>query len=151
MSDDTQQQSYATQMLRRVQASAAAHGHTPTNLATGLAKPDKTKHGDPVLIGQVYADLAQSVGWQPALSTARLSALWPQIVGQVAAQHSYVVEYQPDLIKIGATSDNWAVQLRLLEPTIKDKIAQVTGLGTVGNIVILPPRTAGTIRRRQGR
>lgn len=142
---------YAARLLAEVRNSAAAHGHTPTQPASPSESKSKSKHNarDPLLVGEVYAQVAQTHGWQPALSAAQLSMLWPQIVGPTAAQHSYVVHYQAGELKVGTSSDNWAVQLRLLIPTLKAKIAETVGAGVVENVVILPPVTANAVRRRQ--
>lgn len=140
-----------------MRASAQAHGYTPTQpqqpselSAGGERSTTKRKGRDPVLVGEVYQGLLQTRGWQPALSTARLAALWPQIVGEIAAQHSYIADYQQGTVKIGTTNDNWAIQLRLLEPTIKAKIDAAVGDSVIENIVILPPRRPSQNRRWAG-
>lgn len=103
-------------------------------------KPKRSVNArDPILLGTVFEDVVETRGWQTQLSVARLVTIWPEIVGQVAAQHCLVEQFKDHKLVIRASSTNWAVQLRLLEPTIRKKIVEKLGNNIVDEITILGP------------
>ncbi|MDR2703935.1 MAG: DciA family protein [Cellulomonadaceae bacterium] len=128
---------FAAGRLESVRRTAQALGFQP---ADSTRQKHKAANGrDPVLLGDVLQDIVESRGWQVPLSVAKLSTIWPEIVGEVAAQNCHVEQFEGHQLKIRAASTNWAVQLRLLEPTIRAKIANVIGKDVVDKIVILGP------------
>jgi len=133
--------SYAARHLAQIRETCLKLGFQPTDFdARNPAKQRKKANArDPVLLGSAFTDLVEREGWQSQLSVARLATIWSEIVGEVAAQHCQVEEYSDHKLKIRAASTNWAVQLRLLEPTIKAKIVAIIGPDVVDEIIILGP------------
>jgi len=129
---------YAAAQLDAVRRSAIAHGHRPTQTYEPV-REGKSPQGDPMLLGEVFRELTRRHGWEPNMSVARLKTIWPEIVGAVAAEHSFVEAYADNTLKIRTSSTNWAIQLRLLEPTIRAKITDLLGPDLVTEIIILGP------------
>jgi len=134
-------QTYAAARLEITRRTAHQLGFEPTDslAKSSHTKKDKNTGRDPILLGSIFSDLIETRGWQTQLSVAKLSTIWPEIVGQVAAKHCQVEEFKDNKLKIRAGSTNWAVQLRLLEPTIRKKIEENLGKNIVDEITILGP------------
>ena len=132
---------YAAAQLDRARRNAKAHGFD-TEIPPPSNKQNTRNSGygnDPIPLGDLFGEVIQKRGWQLQLSVARLSTVWPEIVGAVAAEHCQIESFVEHKIVIRASSTNWAIQLRLLTPTIKAKIVAKLGPNVVDEITVLGP------------
>lgn len=79
---------------------------------------------DPQPLGGTLADVVAERGWKESIALHAVTARWPEIVGEdVAAQTTPTLSPTGSLV-ITCTSTAWAVQLRMLLPTIRSRIAE---------------------------
>lgn len=101
---------------------------------------------DPSTLQGVMGVFASRKGWDVPLRIAKLRNNWNQIVGDVNAQHSTVVDYRDGVLVIGTSSPAWATQFKFMVPQLKQVITErVPGL-VIQDIVIMGPQRVS--RRR---
>lgn len=100
---------------------------------------------DPQLIGSALGRLIEDRGWEQATAGASLIARWPEIAGADIAEHVSCEAFTPGAdgvageLVLQADSTAWATQLRLLQPQLLGRIAEVVGSTVVGRLRILGP------------
>ena len=158
----------ARAVLSRIRSAARAAGPAATpDRATripGSARP-RPRRGpggysgpgpddrDPMALGKAWGDLVADQGWSASLDVARLTGLWPQIVGRANAEHASPESFDPRAGKltIRTSSTAWAEQLRLMLPALRAAIDGQVGAGVVREVQILgpaPPPRRGRLRVR---
>jgi predicted nucleic acid-binding Zn ribbon protein len=92
---------------------------------------------DPRPVGDEIAALLRSRGWQHRLLAARVTARWPQVVGEAVAAHCHPGRLEDDgTLQIVADSASWATQLSYLQMTLLERLAVVCGAGVVKQLHI---------------
>ncbi len=166
----TQVPDAARAVLSRMRAGSRAAAPAPARAAaraTGSsgARPARPRRGrggysgpgpdlrDPRPLAAIWAGLVADQGWQAELSGARLTALWPQIMGEQNAAHATPESFDAatGTLLIRTSSTAWADQLRLMLPMLRSTLEAHVGTGVVRDIQVVgpaPPRTRGRLRVR---
>lgn len=63
----------------------------------------------------------------PASALARLFTRWDEIVGPALAQHVRPLTLTREVLSVAVDQPAWATQVRLLAPTILERVAEVVG------------------------
>ena len=71
---------------------------------------------------------------------------WPEIVGDVIADHAEVVEFKEGTLVVQCASSTWATQLRLAQSQIIRTIAEEVGDRVVEKLHIKGPSGPGWTR-----
>jgi len=79
---------------------------------------------DPRGVGDVLEAMAAARGWESPIARAELLASWPAIVGDDTAAHTEPVSIEDGLLSVRCDSTAWAQQLRLMQTTILNSIAE---------------------------
>jgi len=95
--------------------------------------------GDLEPVGDVVGQVASDFGWQGRISLHLLQSRWPDLVGDVNAQHSQPVTLSGTVVTIRADSSTWATALRLMAGQLVAKLNQAIGDGSVTRVDILGP------------
>ncbi|MDR1711071.1 MAG: DciA family protein [Propionibacteriaceae bacterium] len=120
-------------LARQIAARARGAKATPT------AKPKRRKSGDLEPVGEILADVVEQQGWNTHIGLHQLLARWPDLVGQVNAEHSKPDSYFERVLTIRAESTTWASSLRQLAPQIVATLNAKLGQGAVERIVVIGP------------
>jgi predicted nucleic acid-binding Zn ribbon protein len=95
-------------------------------------RPSQGWDRDPRPVGDEIAALLRSRGWQQRLLAARITARWPQVVGEAVAAHCQPGKLEDDgTLQVVADSAAWATQLSYLQMTLLERLAVVCGAGVV--------------------
>jgi predicted nucleic acid-binding Zn ribbon protein len=101
------------------------------------AGPDKAR--DPQAFGSALDGWARSRGSSRDLANATVFGRWSEIVGTDIASHATPVSLVDGELLMQAESTAWATQLRLLAPTLLQRINTRVGRGTVSRIRVKGP------------
>ena len=132
---------------------------TRARLRTGLPKRnqrtslmyDEQRSGpgpderDPAELAGLISRLIVNKGWDLQVTTSKLKAQWPQIVGADVSAHVSIESFtvhssgQSGVLVLRADSTAWATQMRLLLPTMQELLEEVVGAGRVSEITIVGP------------
>ncbi|MFC3849514.1 DUF721 domain-containing protein [Corynebacterium hansenii] len=93
----------------------------------------------PLTFGAVLAGQANERGWQRNIANGIIMSKWPDIVGEVIADHAEVVEFKENTLVVQCASSTWATQLRLAQSKILATIAEEVGDGIVEKLHIKGP------------
>ncbi|MCL2490265.1 MAG: DciA family protein [Propionibacteriaceae bacterium] len=96
------------------------------------------KAGEMEPLGEVVTDLAGQFGWQ--LSFPAIQARWPEIAGDVNAQHSKPERLSDKVLTVRTDSSTWAAALRLIAPQLVAKLNEALGDGSITSVEIAPPK-----------
>lgn len=88
-------------------------------------------------LGDVVADVAGQFGWQLSLHTVQ--AMWPDIAGDVNAQHSRPERLADGVLTVRTDSSTWASALRLMAAQLVAKLNAALGDGSVTRVDIVGP------------
>lgn len=96
---------------------------------------------DPQTLGASWERVVSESGWTAQSRVARLSQLWPSIVGKANAEHAVIDSFDPEtgLLAIRASSTTWAESLKLMLPMLTAGINAAVGIGVVSRIDIAGP------------
>lgn len=100
---------------------------------------------DPATISKLVENLIVSRGWDLNLVAGKITALWPEIVGEQIADHVEIENIKLDpagtsgVIILRADSTAWATQMKLFLPAVQEKIDQEFGAGIFTDIQVLGP------------
>ena len=97
---------------------------------TGYSGPGPDPR-DPQPFGTILARLMKARGWQRPAAEATVFGAWERVVGPDIAAHSRPIKLENAELTVEAESTAWATQLRLLAPSLLQRIA-----GAVGNNVV---------------
>jgi predicted nucleic acid-binding Zn ribbon protein len=84
-------------------------------------------------------------GWDLQVATGKLQGQWGLIVGHEIASHVLIESFNLDpsgasgTLVLRAESSAWATQIRLLLPTISERLGQEIGHGRISEIKVLGP------------
>jgi len=90
-------------------------------------------------VGDVVGEVVASQGWQPRVSLNMLQARWPELAGDINAQHSRPVGLDGAVVHVQAESTAWASALRLVAAQLVAKINDALGDGSVTRIEVGGP------------
>ena len=79
---------------------------------------------DPRGLGTVLESMVAALGWDSPIARAELLASWAEIVGEDTAKHSDPVGIDDGVLSVRCDSTAWAQQLRLMQSTILNGIAE---------------------------
>lgn len=87
----------------------------------GLTKPFG-KGRDPRAIGDVLTFVADDMGWSAELEQARALAEWPELAGEITAEHTTVIGVTKGVLQVQCDSTTWATELRRLRGEILTRL-----------------------------
>jgi predicted nucleic acid-binding Zn ribbon protein len=90
---------------------------------------------DPVPLSQSLAGVVKSLrgseaaraGAVPAAALGGVFGRWSEAVGEAVAAHVQPVKLDGDRLVVEVDDPAWATQLKFLEATLRERLAQVTG------------------------
>ena len=134
----------ADEALLRARAVARGRGLRPGAPARRTIRGTATTSArggdrDPALIGAVVDKLVNDRGWEHQVDVGGVTGRWPEIVGPDLAANATPETFTDGILVIRASSTAWATQLRLLESTLLQRIAEETGPDVVLELHILGP------------
>ena len=100
---------------------------------------------DPAKLAWLIDRLIISKGWDLQVATGRLHGQWGLIVGHDVASHVKIESFELDpsgqsgTLILRAESSAWATQIRLLLPTISERLGEEIGAGRISEIKVLGP------------
>lgn len=100
------------------------------------AHPDER---DPQLLDATMRRLVGDHGWDLSLRVHGVFGRWREIVGDEIAQHCDPESFTDGKLVVRTDSTAWATQLRLLSPTLVQRLNEELGHGTVTVIDVLGP------------
>ena len=100
------------------------------------AHPDER---DPQTLDTTLGRLVRDHGWAVDLQVHGVVGRWRELVGDEVAAHCTPEGYADGRLTVRTDSTAWAVQLRLLAPTIVRRLNEELGHGTVTVIDVLGP------------
>ena len=133
-------------------ADTAGNGrdHTVARDLAGTRIPERLLYRDdirirrrrdrsPLSFGSVLARQATERGWRRNIANGIIMSKWPELVGEVIADHTEVVEFKDGTFVVQCASSTWATQLRLAQSQILATIADEVGDGVVEKLQIKGP------------
>lgn len=106
------------------------------------AGPDER---DPAMLSGLIERLIINKGWDLQIATGKLQGQWGLIVGHEIASHVTIESFNLDpsgqsgTLILRAETSAWATQIRLLLPTISQRLGQEIGQGRISEIKVLGP------------
>ena len=100
---------------------------------------------DPAMLSGLIERLIINKGWDLQVATGKLQGQWGLIVGHEIASHVLIESFNLDpsgasgTLILRAESSAWATQIRLLLPTISERLGQEIGQGRISEIKVLGP------------
>jgi predicted nucleic acid-binding Zn ribbon protein len=94
---------------------------------------------DPAPLEASLGELVSGRNWSASLRTAGIPARWEQIVGPELAGHCRPARLDNGELTCVAESTAWATQIRLLSPTILDRITAEVGPDVVRRLRVHGP------------
>ena len=79
---------------------------------------------DPRGIDAVLDHLTRSMGWESPLAKSEMLVAWPELIGAEVAAHTEPVSVEDGLLTVRCDSTAWAQQLRLMQATVLNSIAE---------------------------
>ena len=93
------------------------------NAATASSEPYGLGR-DPLGLADVLDRVTSSRGWDSPLARAELLASWPEIVGTDTAGHASPIGIEDGVLTVRCDSTAWATQLRTMQSTVLERIAE---------------------------
>ena len=103
------------------------------------ARPDDR---DPQLVGPTLDKLVSDRGWEVDLKVQAVFGRWAELVGAEVAAHTTPEAFADGKLVVRTDSTAWAVQLRLLAPTVVRRLNEELGHGTVTLLDVAGPARA---------
>jgi predicted nucleic acid-binding Zn ribbon protein len=96
---------------------------------------------DPVLVGPGLADLVIDRGWTNETAVAGLIGRWAELVGEHFAAHVKPESFDADTgsLRLTAESTTWATQVKMLIPTLQNRLDIELGADVVRQIEVCGP------------
>lgn len=79
---------------------------------------------EPRGVGDVLETMAAARGWKSPIARAELLASWADIVGADTAAHAVPLRIEDGVLTVQCDSTAWAQQLRLMQSTVLNSIAE---------------------------
>lgn len=83
-----------------------------------------SKGRDPRTLGSVLAIANEDMGWTVELEQAKVITDWPELVGEVTAPHTRVVELRDGILVVQCDSTAWATELRRMRAEVLTRIIE---------------------------
>lgn len=99
----------------------------------------EVRNQEPELIKDLLEDLVRDRSWHQPLAEGNLFALWGEIVGEEIGTHSQPITFLDGRLTIRASSSAWATQLKLLSPSLLEKISSTAPGVLVEELLIIGP------------
>ena len=143
-----EQQEFLRSLLTRARVKSGAKIYKPQPTQVFVdeqrsgAGPDER---DPAKLAGLIDNIIVNKGWDLQLATGKLRAKWQQIVGEDVADHVEIEQFQMNssgqsgILVLRADSTAWATQIKLLLPTLEQKLDQEVGAGRITEIKVLGP------------
>ncbi len=145
---DKNQQEFLRSLLSRARVRTTS---SPTRRKSNLPLYDEQRSGagpderDPAALSGLIDRLIINKGWDLQVATGRLSGQWHLLVGQDVAAHVAIESFtldpsgQSGTLILRADSSAWATQMRILLPTLTQKLTTEIGAGRISEIRVLGP------------
>lgn len=122
----------------------------PARDYAGTRVPEQLLHRDgirirrrydrtPAAFGSILSGQVSERGWRRNIANGIIMSKWPDIVGEMIADHAEVVEFDDGTLIVQCASSTWATQLRLAQAQILKTIAATVGDGVVETLTIKAP------------
>jgi predicted nucleic acid-binding Zn ribbon protein len=142
--------------LNRARAAAAARGLQPGRRQPGSGAPGSASgrrrrvagaqrsgagpdRRDPQPFGSSISRLVQERGWSTPIAVGGVVGRWDQVVGDEVAAHCQPETFEEKVLTVRTDSTAWATQMRLLAPTILQRLTEELGPGVVERLVVRGP------------
>ncbi len=148
MALNREQQEFLASLLARARTRVAA---APSVRRRSVNYFDEARSGagpderDPATLAGLINRFVINKGWDLSIAAGRLRSSWPTLVGTEIADHVGIESFELDpsgnsgVLVLRADSTAWATQIRLLLPTISERLDQEMGVGRVSEIKVLGP------------
>lgn len=101
---------------------------------------------DPVPAGSALDGLVALGGWGDQLSVHAVTGRWDEIAGPAVADHSHVESFTDGVLTVRCDSTAWATQLRMLVPTLLERLRAEVGGGVVRTVEVKGPDAPSWVR-----
>lgn len=95
---------------------------------------------DPQRLDQLMARLVAEHGWEHEVAVHGVFGRWETLVGAEVAQHCRPEQFVDARLVVRADSTAWATQMRLLAPTVLQRLHDEIGQDTVTRIEVRGPQ-----------
>ena len=142
------QQEFLRSLLSRARVRATS---SPVSRRRNLPSYEDQRSGagpderDPAMLSGLIERLIINKGWDLQVATGKLQGQWGLIVGHEIASHVSIESFNLDpsgqsgTLILRAETSAWATQIRLLLPTISERLGQEIGQGRISEIKVLGP------------
>lgn len=142
------QQEFLRSLLSRARVRATS---SPVSHRRNLPSYEDQRSGagpderDPAMLSGLIERLIINKGWDLQVATGKLQGQWGLIVGHEIASHVSIESFNLDpsgqsgTLILRAETSAWATQIRLLLPTISQRVGQEIGQGRISEIKVLGP------------
>jgi len=164
MPPDPERARLATESLARARADAWSRGERPggswgpqagaagSRALLGGLPPRRARRDDPQPLNAAVGGLLSARGWRQQAAVGAVFSGWAVIVGPQLATHTKPEAFSEGELVVGADSDAWAAQIRLMAPQLLKRLAEELGHGTIHRIRVRGPagqnRRSGRLRAR---
>lgn len=102
----------------------------------------KSKRGtQPTPVGEIVKKLVKNLSLEGRLTRERIYQLWPLVVGESLAQHSWPASFRGKTLVVGVADSLWMQKLSLNRQAILEGIARELGPGLFEELrFVLGPR-----------
>ena len=104
----------------------------------GLSGPGPDRR-DPQPLGRAVDRMVGERGWEVPVAVGGIAGRWPELVGAQVAEHCLPEGFADGVLTVRADSTAWATQVRLLAPTLVQRLNVELGSGTVRSVTVLGP------------
>lgn len=94
---------------------------------------------DPQLLASTLGRLVEQHGWSLELRMRGVFARWPELVGDEISAHATPESFVEGRLVVRTDSTAWSTQLRLLAPTLLQRLNEELGPGTIVAIDVEGP------------
>lgn len=142
------QQEFLRSLLSRARVRATS---SPVSRRRNLPSYEDQRSGagpderDPAMLSGLIERFIINKGWDLQVATGKLQGQWGLIVGHEIASHVSIESFNLDpsgqsgTLILRAETSAWATQIRLLLPTISQRVGQEIGQGRISEIKVLGP------------
>ncbi len=106
----------------------------------GALSGSRADERDPQPLDRLLDRLVAERGWAEDVAVHGLFSRWDTIVGKDVAQHCRPEQFVDGRLAVRADSTAWATQMRLLAPTVLQRLHDELGPETVQRIDVRPPQ-----------
>lgn len=97
-------------------------------------------HGrDPKPLGLILEAASDDMGWSTELAQARVITDWPELVGEVTAPHTTILELRDGVLIVQCDSTAWATELRRMRAQVLTRITELYPEASIEDLRFLAP------------